>query len=120
MYRNGLPNVSRIMLDSDYLLNSACESPQKAMTTTTPQLDIPLKAILLLAGRCYRSSTAQFGLYVIAGTSSGKTMSFWMPLLLDEAKEKMVVVISPLNELEAEQVSISIFGAILHCLPLIG
>ena len=43
---------------------------------------------------------------VIAGTGSGKTMPFGMPLLLDENKDKMVVVISPLNELEAEQVSI--------------
>ncbi|KAI9512673.1 P-loop containing nucleoside triphosphate hydrolase protein [Russula earlei] len=40
---------------------------------------------------------------VIAGTGSGKTMPFGMPLLLDEAKDNMVVVISPLNELEAEQ-----------------
>ncbi|KAI9451133.1 hypothetical protein F5148DRAFT_1290346 [Russula earlei] len=39
---------------------------------------------------------------VIAGTGSGKTMPFGMPLL-DEAKDNMVVVISPLNELEAEK-----------------
>ena len=43
---------------------------------------------------------------VIAGTGSGKTMPFWMPLLLDKNRDKMVVVISPLNELEAEQVSV--------------
>jgi len=49
---------------------------------------------------------------VIAGTGSGKTMPFGMPLLLDEAKDKMVVVISPLNELEAEQVSVSIGGCL--------
>ena len=42
---------------------------------------------------------------VVAGTGSGKTMPFGMPLLLEEAKDKMIVVISPLNELEAEQVS---------------
>jgi DEAD/DEAH box helicase len=42
---------------------------------------------------------------VIAGTGAGKTMLFVMPLLPDEAKTKMVLVISPLNELEAEQVS---------------
>ena len=52
---------------------------------------------------------------VIAGTGSGKTMPFGMPLLLDEAKDKMVVVISPLNELEAEQVSILISGEYLCC-----
>ena len=42
---------------------------------------------------------------VIAGTGAGKMMPFVMPLLLDETKTKMVLVISPLNELEAEQVS---------------
>ena len=43
---------------------------------------------------------------VIAGTGSGKTMPFRMPLLLDEARDKIVLVISPLNELEFEQVSL--------------
>jgi ATP-dependent helicase YprA (DUF1998 family) len=52
---------------------------------------------------------------VIAGTGSGKTVPFGMPLLLDEAKDKMVVVISPLNELEAEQVSILIPGEYSYC-----
>lgn len=52
---------------------------------------------------------------VIAGTGSGKTMPFGMPLLLDEAKDKIVVVISPLNELEAEQVSILIPGVHSCC-----
>ena len=48
------------------------------------------------------------GLYCIAvaGTGAGKTMPFGMPLLLEEAQGKMIMVISPLNELEAEQVSI--------------
>jgi ATP-dependent helicase YprA (DUF1998 family) len=41
---------------------------------------------------------------VIAGTGAGKTMPFVMPLLLDENKDKSVIVISPLNQLEAEQV----------------
>jgi ATP-dependent helicase YprA (DUF1998 family) len=45
------------------------------------------------------------GLDCVVGTGSGKTMPFGMPLLLDEAKDKIVVVISPLNELEAEQVT---------------
>ncbi|KAF8237483.1 P-loop containing nucleoside triphosphate hydrolase protein, partial [Tricholoma matsutake] len=40
---------------------------------------------------------------VIAGTGSGKTMPFGMLLLLDKAKDKIVIIISPLNELEAEQ-----------------
>jgi ATP-dependent helicase YprA (DUF1998 family) len=37
----------------------------------------------------------------IAGTGSGKTMQFAMPLLVDRSKKKMVIVISPLNDLEA-------------------
>ncbi|KZT67037.1 P-loop containing nucleoside triphosphate hydrolase protein [Daedalea quercina L-15889] len=40
---------------------------------------------------------------VIAGTGAGKTMPFVMPLLVDETKRKMVVIISPLNELEEDQ-----------------
>ncbi|TFY55114.1 hypothetical protein EVJ58_g8451 [Rhodofomes roseus] len=40
---------------------------------------------------------------VIAGTGAGKTVPFAMPLLLDETKKKLVVVISPLNELERDQ-----------------
>ncbi|KAI0744930.1 P-loop containing nucleoside triphosphate hydrolase protein [Earliella scabrosa] len=40
---------------------------------------------------------------VIAGTGAGKTMPFVMPLLLDKAKTKMVIIISPLNELERDQ-----------------
>lgn len=42
----------------------------------------------------------------IAGTGSGKTMPFAMPLLVDRTKKKMVIVISPLNDLEEDQVSI--------------
>jgi ATP-dependent helicase YprA (DUF1998 family) len=41
----------------------------------------------------------------IAGTGAGKTMPFGLPLLMDESSDKMVIVISPLNDLEAEQVS---------------
>ena len=43
---------------------------------------------------------------VIASTGAGKTMPFCMPLLIDETKKKKVLIISPLNELEEEQVSI--------------
>jgi ATP-dependent helicase YprA (DUF1998 family) len=42
----------------------------------------------------------------IAGTGAGKTMPFGLPLLMDESKRKIVIVISPLNDLEVEQVSI--------------
>lgn len=41
----------------------------------------------------------------IAGTGSGKTMPFIMPLLVDRTNKKMVIVISPLNDLEEDQVS---------------
>ena len=40
----------------------------------------------------------------IAGTGSGKTLPFGMPLLSLGAHDKMVLVLSPLNELEVEQV----------------
>jgi len=41
---------------------------------------------------------------VIAGTGSGKTLPWAMPLLLDENRDKICLVISPLNELEADHV----------------
>ncbi|PCH45072.1 hypothetical protein WOLCODRAFT_78344 [Wolfiporia cocos MD-104 SS10] len=42
---------------------------------------------------------------VIAGTGSGKTMPFALVLMADETEKKVVIVISPLNELEKDQVS---------------
>jgi ATP-dependent helicase YprA (DUF1998 family) len=42
---------------------------------------------------------------VIAGTGAGKTMPFVMPLLVDETGRKIVIILSPLNELEHDQVS---------------
>jgi ATP-dependent helicase YprA (DUF1998 family) len=41
----------------------------------------------------------------IAGTGAGKTMPFVMPLLVDKTEKKMVIIISPLNVLEYDQVS---------------
>ena len=41
---------------------------------------------------------------VIAGTGSGKTLPWAMPLLLEENHDKICLVISPLNELEADHV----------------
>jgi len=41
---------------------------------------------------------------VIAGTGSGKTLPWAMPLLLEENCDKICLVISPLNELEADHV----------------
>jgi len=42
---------------------------------------------------------------VIAGTGSGKTLPWAMPLLLDENKERACLVISPLKALQADHVS---------------
>jgi hypothetical protein len=36
-------------------------------------------------------------------------MPFGMPLLMDDSGSKIVIVISPLNDLEAEQVSLILF-----------
>ena len=44
---------------------------------------------------------------VIAGTGAGKTTPFILPLLVET--KKVVVIISPLNSLEEDQVSLSIF-----------
>ena len=41
---------------------------------------------------------------VIAGTGSGKTLPWAIPLLLDENKDKMVLVISPLKALQVEHI----------------
>ncbi|PCH34619.1 hypothetical protein WOLCODRAFT_78711 [Wolfiporia cocos MD-104 SS10] len=42
---------------------------------------------------------------VIAGTGAGKTMPFSMPFLLEENTNKIVIIISPLDQLEDDQVS---------------
>jgi Lhr-like helicase len=41
---------------------------------------------------------------LIADTGSGKTMLFFMPLLLDDTNKKMVLIISPLKELQKDMV----------------
>ena len=41
---------------------------------------------------------------VIAGTGSGKTLPWAMPLLLEENCDRICLVVSPLNELEADHV----------------
>ena len=43
---------------------------------------------------------------VIAGIGAGKSFLFMMPLLMDSTCQKMVIVISPLNMLEYDQVHI--------------
>jgi ATP-dependent helicase YprA (DUF1998 family) len=42
---------------------------------------------------------------LVAGTGSGKTLPWAMPLLLDEYKERACIVISPLKALQADHVS---------------
>ena len=49
---------------------------------------------------------------VIAGTGAGKTLPLVMPLLMDDTKKKMALVISPLNELEEEQVCFYCFSVL--------
>lgn len=41
---------------------------------------------------------------VIAGTGAGKTMPFMMPLLADKTGRGIVIIVSPLSELEKDQV----------------
>jgi ATP-dependent helicase YprA (DUF1998 family) len=42
---------------------------------------------------------------LVAGTGSGKSLPWAMPLLLDEYKERACIVISPLKALQADHVS---------------
>jgi len=51
---------------------------------------------------------------VIAGTGSGKTLPWAIPLLLDENKDRMALNISPLKALQTEHVY---FSVILHRTP---
>jgi ATP-dependent helicase YprA (DUF1998 family) len=41
---------------------------------------------------------------VIAGAGSGKTLPWALPLLLDENRDKLCLVVSPINGLEADRV----------------
>lgn len=83
--------------NSEATRNKICEAFKSAFNQVTPydwQLDVT--EALLLGLDCV----------VIAGTGAGKTMPFVMPLLVDDTKLKQVLIISPLNELEEDQVSI--------------
>jgi ATP-dependent helicase YprA (DUF1998 family) len=44
---------------------------------------------------------------VIAGTGAGKTIPFVLPLFAQDSWDKLVLIISPLNALETDQVSSS-------------
>jgi len=81
---------------SDRTREDLCHAFKKACNGLEPyswQLDVA--EALLLGLDCI----------VIAGTGAGKTMPFVMPLLVDRTKKKLVIVISPLNDLEEDQVS---------------
>ena len=57
---------------------------------------------------------------IIAGTGSGKTLPWALPLLLDENCDGICLVISPLNELEADHVCrehTDTLGTILITMP---
>lgn len=52
---------------------------------------------------------------MIAGTGAGKTMPFVMPLFVES--DKMIIIISPLNALEEDQVCVSsILRRVFTCL----
>lgn len=59
---------------------------------------------LWLASRCYGSLTSGRGLHSYCRDWLWENNAIGMPLLIDETKNKIVIVISPLNELELEQV----------------
>ena len=44
---------------------------------------------------------------IFAGTSAGKTIPFVLPLFVHDSQDKLVIIISPLNALETEQVKFS-------------
>ena len=50
----------------------------------------------------------------IAGTGSGKTMPFGMPFSHPSYRDRTVLILSPLNELEAEQVRIFLSFDLIH------
>ena len=45
---------------------------------------------------------------VVAGTGTGKTIPFMLPLFVHDSRDKLVLIISPLNALEMDQVSFSL------------
>lgn len=46
---------------------------------------------------------------LLAGTGAGKTMTFLMPIMADNTGKKMVIIVSPLNELQKDQVSETVY-----------
>ena len=54
----------------------------------------------------------------IAATGSGKTLSFWIPLLmaLEDGEDKMIIVVTPLNILGKQNVNLLAAAGILGIL----
>ena len=81
--------------DSQAIRHTLSDSVTKLCPTITPydwQLDLAEALILGLDAT------------VIASTGSGKTLPWALPLLLEQNHDKICLVISPLNELEADHV----------------
>lgn len=53
---------------------------------------------------------------VIARTGAGKTIPFVLPLFVQDSLDKLVLIISPLNALETDQVSFSLTALALYSL----
>ena len=81
--------------DSETTRRVLSDSVTRLCSTITPydwQLDLAEALILGLDAT------------VIAGTGSGKTLPWALPLLLEQNRDKICLVISPLNKLEADHV----------------
>ena len=87
--------AKRVGYDSQATRNTFCDSVTALCPKITPydwQTDVAEALALGLDAT------------VVAGTGSGKTLPWAMPLLLEGNRDKICLVISPLNELEADHV----------------
>ena len=51
---------------------------------------------------------------IVAGTGAGKTIPFALPLFVQESQNKLVLILSPLNALETDQVKFSLVLLVIH------
>jgi ATP-dependent helicase YprA (DUF1998 family) len=56
------------------------------------------------AARCAEALILGLDYVVVAGIGAGKTIPFALPLLVQDSPDKLVLVISPLNTPEVDQV----------------
>jgi superfamily II DNA helicase RecQ len=72
----------------------------------TPKLQEVFGGMSLYHWHLYVAGALILGLYCVvgAGTGSGKTIPFALPLLVQDSPDKLVMVISPLNTLKTDQV----------------